>query len=70
MKLITVHLPEVYLAALNDLVRRGHFPNRSEAIRVAIRDMIKEESSTFDFQPFDFQPLKKKLKPLKELIRR
>ena len=43
MKMITVHIPEKYLAALEDLVDKGHFPSRSEAIRVAIRDLIRNE---------------------------
>lgn len=43
MKMITVHIPERYLAALETLVDDGHFPSRSEAIRVAIRDLIRNE---------------------------
>jgi len=43
MKLISVNLPESYLRVLEMLVIQGNFPNRSEAIRVAIRDLIKTE---------------------------
>ena len=43
MKMITVHIPERYLEALETLVDHGHFPSRSEAIRVAIRDLIRNE---------------------------
>ncbi|MHA1111529.1 MAG: ribbon-helix-helix domain-containing protein [Promethearchaeota archaeon] len=43
MKMITVHIPVRYLDALEDLVDKGHFPSRSEAIRVAIRDLIRNE---------------------------
>lgn len=43
MKLISVNLPESYLKVLEMLVVDGKFPNRSEAIRVAIRDLIKTE---------------------------
>ncbi len=43
MKLISVNLPESYLKVLEILVVDGKFPNRSEAIRVAIRDLIKTE---------------------------
>ena len=43
MKLISVNLPESYLKVLEILVIEGKFPNRSEAIRVAIRDLIKAE---------------------------
>jgi len=40
--LITVHLPESYLEGLNELIRLGYYPSRSEAIRVAIRDLLHE----------------------------
>ncbi|MFW6117385.1 MAG: ribbon-helix-helix domain-containing protein [Thermoproteota archaeon] len=43
MKMITLYLPEPYLAALNQLVEEKFYPNRAEAIRVAIRDMISDE---------------------------
>ena len=56
MKLISVNLPESYLRVLEMLVVQGNFPNRSEAIRVAIRDLIKtefliEESVNKDIAP-------------------
>lgn len=43
IKLISVNLPESYLNILEVLVAQGKFPNRSEAIRVSIRDLIKTE---------------------------
>jgi Arc/MetJ-type ribon-helix-helix transcriptional regulator len=43
IKLISVNLPESYLKILEILVAEGKFPNRSEAIRVSIRDLIKTE---------------------------
>ncbi len=43
MKLITVHLPNDQVSGLDELVRTGRYPNRSEAIRFAIRDMLKDE---------------------------
>jgi Arc/MetJ-type ribon-helix-helix transcriptional regulator len=43
MILISVNLPEAYIKVLELLVTDGKFPNRSEAIRVAIRDLIKTE---------------------------
>ena len=42
-KLISVNLPEAYIKVLELLVAEGKFPNRSEAIRVGIRDLIKTE---------------------------
>ena len=43
VKLISVNLPESYLEVLEMLVLKGKFPNRSEAIRVGIRDLIRTE---------------------------
>jgi len=43
IKLISVNLPVSYLRVLEILVSEGKFPNRSEAIRVGIRDLIKTE---------------------------
>jgi Arc/MetJ-type ribon-helix-helix transcriptional regulator len=43
MKLITLHLPEPYIKALDQLVEAKVYPNRAEAIRVAVHDMLKVE---------------------------
>ncbi|MCP4763111.1 MAG: ribbon-helix-helix protein, CopG family [archaeon] len=43
MKLITLYLPDKYLDILESFVDEGLFPNRSEAIRMAVRDLIKNE---------------------------
>lgn len=43
MRLITVHLPPEFLHDLDELVRQQRYPNRSEAIRFAIRDLLKSE---------------------------
>ncbi|MHA1235761.1 MAG: ribbon-helix-helix protein, CopG family [Promethearchaeota archaeon] len=37
---------EAYLAGIEDLVNLNIYPNRSEVIRVAIRDLLKTELST------------------------
>ncbi len=47
MKLITVHVPEAYLGAIDQLISADAYPNRSEAIRVAIRDLLKNELGGF-----------------------
>lgn len=41
MKPKTVFIPEADLQALDDLVKRKLFPNSSEAIRHAIKDLIR-----------------------------
>lgn len=43
MKMITVHLPEAYLEAIEELIRDRYYPSRSEVIRAAVRDLIKRE---------------------------
>ena len=43
MKMITLYLPEPYIQALDSLVGERFYPNRAEAIRVAVRDLISDE---------------------------
>lgn len=43
MRLIAVHLPDRILNDIQQLVDSGLYPNRSEAIRIAIRDLLKRE---------------------------
>ena len=43
MRLITVKVPESYIEGLDDLVRSGRYSSRSEAIRIAIRDLLRRE---------------------------
>lgn len=38
-----VHLPMMYLKAIEKMVDNGFYPCRSEVIRVAIRDMLKRD---------------------------
>jgi len=40
MKLISLYLPEPYIEALDRLVAERYFPNRAEAIRFAVRDLL------------------------------
>lgn len=41
MKLVTLYLPERYIKTLDQLVTEGFYPNRAEAIRFAIRDLLQ-----------------------------
>ena len=43
MKLITLHIPEIYLEDLQELVAKKYYPNRAEAIRIAVRDLLSDE---------------------------
>jgi antitoxin ParD1/3/4 len=45
MRMLTVFIPEEYCDALDILVVEERFPNRSEAIRTAIRDLVQKELS-------------------------
>jgi len=45
LKIITVKIPEIYIELIDELVRLGIYPSRSEAIRVAIRDFLRREIS-------------------------
>ena len=41
--IVAVHLPKIYVDRLEELVKRKLYINRSEAIRMAIRDLIFNE---------------------------
>ena len=43
MKMITVHIPESYLIDIEKLIDDGIYPNRSELVRIAVRDLIRME---------------------------
>jgi Arc/MetJ-type ribon-helix-helix transcriptional regulator len=43
MRLITLHLPETYIQELDQLVGQRYYPNRAEAIRIAVRDLLSDE---------------------------
>lgn len=47
MKIVPVHIPNKYLDGLDTLISQDVYPNRSEAIRMAIRDMLKTEARKF-----------------------
>jgi len=42
-------LPEAYDEAIEVLIDKGVYPNRSEAIRMAVRDLLKNELGTLIF---------------------
>lgn len=43
MRLITLYVTEADLALLDELVEGKFYPNRAEAIRFAIHDLLREE---------------------------
>ena len=48
MKIITINLPEKYLAAIQILNDMGIYPSRSEAIRIALGDFLTDELKMFN----------------------
>ncbi|MFW9951192.1 MAG: ribbon-helix-helix domain-containing protein [Candidatus Thorarchaeota archaeon] len=48
MKIITINLPEKYLNAIQTLNDMGIYPSRSEVIRIALRDFLKEEIQMYN----------------------
>ena len=60
MKIITINLPEKYLAAIQTLNDLGIYPSRSEAIRIALRDFLEEELKMYnDLEDESFRMLVK-----------
>ena len=43
MRIVTVKMPETYLEGLDELVKMGRYSSRSEAIRIAVRELLKRE---------------------------
>jgi len=43
IQIVTVNLPSIYIDAIGKLCEEGLFPSRSEAIRQALRDFLKNE---------------------------
>ena len=43
MKLISVKMPDALVQGLDELIKKGVYPNRSAAIRAAVRDLLQKE---------------------------
>lgn len=43
MERVTLRIPEQQIDGVEQLVESGEFPNRSEAIRSAVRELISEK---------------------------
>ncbi|RBI61807.1 ribbon-helix-helix domain-containing protein [Halomicrococcus sp. NG-SE-24] len=46
MERVTLRIPKQQIEEVEQMVETGEFPNRSEAIRAAVRDMLKEQDDT------------------------
>jgi antitoxin ParD1/3/4 len=43
MRVVTICLPESYVEGVDKLIGQNRYPNRSEVIRIAIRDLLVDE---------------------------
>ncbi|MCG2873129.1 MAG: ribbon-helix-helix domain-containing protein [Acidilobus sp.] len=43
MRLVTVKMPDLYVRAIDELVKEERYSSRSEVIRVAVRELLKRE---------------------------
>ncbi len=43
MRVVTVKLQEAFLKGIDELIDAKIYPSRSEAIRIAVRDLLKKE---------------------------
>jgi len=43
VKLVTVKMPDLYVRAIDELVKEERNSSRSEVIRVAVRELLKRE---------------------------
>jgi Arc/MetJ-type ribon-helix-helix transcriptional regulator len=46
MERVTLRIPKQQIEEVEQLVESGQFPNRSEAIRSAVREMVDEKETT------------------------
>jgi antitoxin ParD1/3/4 len=45
MERVTLRIPKQQIEEVERMVELGEYPNRSEAIRAAVREMVAEEST-------------------------
>ena len=53
LQMVTVKMPTIYVKGLEALVQMGRYGSRSEAIRAAVRDLLRREL-WHDIIPIDF----------------
>jgi Arc/MetJ-type ribon-helix-helix transcriptional regulator len=46
MERVTLRIPKQQIDAVEQMVNSGQYPNRSEAIRAAVREMVDEQQET------------------------
>ena len=66
MRVVTICLPESYVEGVDELIGQNKYPNRSEVIRIAIRDLLVDELWG-DRKPSNSLPLVAQLQKLAQL---
>ena len=66
MRVVTICLPESYVEGVDELIGQNKYPNRSEVIRIAIRDLLVDELWG-DRKPPNSLPLVAQLQKLAQL---
>lgn len=66
---ITLRLPRSFVRGLDYLVQLHDFPSRSEAIRVAVKELIEERVEGAEKRHHKLQSLESKMVGLEELQR-
>jgi Arc/MetJ-type ribon-helix-helix transcriptional regulator len=46
MERVTLRIPKQQIEAVEQMVETGEYPNRSEAIRAAVREMLNEQGES------------------------
>ena len=42
---VVIYVPPKYIVLLDELVGKGRYPSRSEAVRIAVRDLLRSEGA-------------------------
>jgi len=45
MEMVSIHIPKQMLEQLDQMVKLGIYPSRSEAIRAAVREFLKDTAA-------------------------
>jgi len=45
MEVVSIHIPKQMLEQLDQMVKLGIYPSRSEAIRAAVREFLKDAAA-------------------------
>lgn len=56
MERVTLRIPEQQIEEVERMVETGQFPNRSEAIRSAVREMLNEQGTRQEAQQAQERP--------------